>query len=102
MRCEARARSRGVIDAAGFAPILRRALRRGGIRWAVKVREVPCLYRCPLQGVTVRAGALPGELSSGETRVLPDGHDKRKSAGWAVEACRRTLETLDASGDEDA
>lgn len=100
MRCEARARSRGVTDAAGFAPIIRRALRRGGISWAVKVREVPCLYRCPLEGVAVRAGSLPGQLGSGETRVLPDGHDKRKSAGWAVEACRRTLNTLEGADDE--
>jgi hypothetical protein len=94
-RCEARARTRGVVDASGFAPVVRRALRRRGIGWSVKVREVPCLYRCPLEGVTVRAGGLPGQLHSGETRVLPDGHDRADSAAWAADACQRALDRLD-------
>jgi hypothetical protein len=84
-----------VTDAAGLAPLIRRALRRRGIGWSVKVREVPCLYRCPLDGVTVRAGGLPGVFGSGETRILRDGHDKGKSATWAVNACEHALQALD-------
>ena len=99
VRCEARARARGIDDAVGFAPIIRRALRRRGLGRAVKVREVPCLYRCPLQGVTVRAGGIAGEFDSGETRILPDGHQKADSAAWVADACQRTLTRLDGEAD---
>lgn len=94
LSCQARAQRRGSLDE-NLVSLIKRTLRRQGIKGA-RVRGVQCLMRCPLDGVSVRAGALEGQRHSGELRVFYEGFVPEACASWAAEQCSAKLEELAA------
>ena len=96
LSCEARAQRRGSLDK-DVVPLVKKMLRARGIKGA-QVKGVQCLLKCPLDGVSVRAGGVEGERYSGELRVFYEGFVDEACASWAAQKCQARLDEIAAQG----